>query len=64
MALLRLDPENAAASVALRIQLIEQSKAYIREVVKRYDGLRQFEDELERLGVAAAVIVLTEPTAH
>lgn len=54
-ATLRLDPENAAASVARRVETILQCMGYVREVVVRYDGLKAFENELARLGVSEPV---------
>ena len=51
MAELRLVPDEAAASIAARLKVIEQCKAMIRETVKRYDGLKAFEDQLAAHGV-------------
>jgi hypothetical protein len=55
MAELRLVPEQAAASIAARIKTIENCKAMIRETVKRYDGLKAFEDHLAAHGAKDAV---------
>lgn len=52
---LRLDPDNAAQSIKVRIDRIEQDKAYVRETVARYDGLNAFEAKLVELGIADAV---------
>lgn len=52
---LRLVPDQAAASIAARVKVIENCKAMICETVKRYDGLKAFEDQLARLGVKDAV---------
>jgi hypothetical protein len=52
---LRLVPDQAAASIAARIKTIENCKAMIRETVKRYDGLKAFEDHLAAHGVKDAV---------
>lgn len=55
MAELRLVPDQAAASIAARINTIQQCKVMIRETVKRYDGLKAFEDHLSVHGVKEAV---------
>jgi hypothetical protein len=52
---LRLVPDQAAASIAARVKVIENCKTMIRETVKRYDGLKAFEDQLAGLGVKDAV---------
>lgn len=52
---LRLVPDQAAASIAARIKVIENCKAMIRETVKRYGGLKAFEDQLGKAGVKDAV---------
>lgn len=51
---LRLDPDNAARSIKVRLDTIQQCEAYIRETVTRYDGLRAFEAKLADLGIADA----------
>lgn len=55
MAELRLVPDQAAASIAARLKVIEQCKAMIRDTVKRYDGLKAFEDQLAGHDVKEAV---------
>ncbi len=50
-----LVPEEAAASIAVRIKQIQQAEAYVRDVVSRYDGLKSFEAELAKHGVSEAV---------
>lgn len=52
---LRLVPDQAAASIAARVKVIEQCKVMISETVKRYDGLKVFEDQLAQLGAKDAV---------
>jgi hypothetical protein len=52
---LRLDPDNAAKSIAARLKTIEQCETYIRETVARYDGLKSFEKGLEALGATDRV---------
>ena len=55
---LTLVPDEAAASIAARVDVIKKCEAYIRDVVGRYDGLRSFEVELQRLGVSEAVLAI------
>lgn len=57
---LRLVPVEAAASIAARIKTIQQCEAYIRETVKRYDGLKAFESELVKHSVSEAVLEITK----
>lgn len=52
---LKLDPDNAAKSIARRIETIEKAEDYVRETYRRYAGLRTFESRLEELGVAVRV---------
>lgn len=52
---LALDPENAAASIAVRIATIKTSEAYVRETMARYDGLKSLDALLEKAGVAEDV---------
>lgn len=59
---LRLEPESAALSIKRRIEQIEQAKAYIRETVARYDGLKSFETELDKHGITDAVAAVTGET--
>lgn len=59
MTSLRLDPENAAASIANRCRTIGQCIAYIRATAERYDGLKAFDAELEKHGVKAYVDSIT-----
>jgi hypothetical protein len=58
MAMLTLVPDEAALSVKRRVETIAQAKAYIREVVARYDGLNSFENLLADHGVAAEVAAI------
>lgn len=55
MAVLRLDPEAAAQSIAVRVKTIAQNVEWVRDVAARYDGLKAFEAELEKLGILNAV---------
>lgn len=55
---LTLVPDEAAASIAVRVQQIKLAEAYIKEVVGRYDGLRSFEAELQKLGISADVLAI------
>lgn len=55
---LTLVPDEAAASIAARIKTIHQCEQYIRETVKRYDGLKAFEAELEKHGVSDGVTAI------
>ena len=55
MAALRLDPENAAASIAVRIKTIAQCEDYIRATVARYDGLKAFHELMAAHKIADAV---------
>lgn len=50
-----LVPNEAAASVAAKIKTIQQCEAIIKSIVARYDGLKAFDAELEKLGVLNAV---------
>jgi hypothetical protein len=52
---LRLDPANAALSIRVRVRQIAEAEKYVRETVARYDGLRSFHAELERMGIAEEV---------
>lgn len=56
---LTLVPDEAAASIEMRIKLIEQCERFVRETVIRYDGLKAFEAELEKRGIAAKVKTIT-----
>ena len=53
---LTLVPEEAAASIAQRVKLIKSCEVYIKDVVGRYDGLKAFEAELAKHGVAKDVL--------
>lgn len=53
--MITLDPVNAIKSIQVRLERIEKDKAYIREVVARYDGLKSFEDPLKEAGQWAAI---------
>ncbi len=59
MAVLSLDPENAALSIQRRLETIAACQTYIRGVVIRYDGLGLFNAELEKLGIKDAVDAMT-----
>lgn len=52
---LKLVPNLAAESIAVRIATIASCEKYIRETVARYEGLKIFEAELAKLGVSEAV---------
>ena len=52
---LTLVPEEAAQSIAARIQTLEACEKFVRETVSRYDGLKAFEAELAKHGVAEKV---------
>ena len=54
MALLNLDPENAALSIARRLESIEQCERYVMETMKRYDDLKSFNAELGKHGPKVA----------
>lgn len=56
---LTLVPDEAAASIEMRIKLIEQCERFVRETVIRYDGLKAFEAELEKRGIATKVKTIT-----
>lgn len=55
MANLSLDPENAAKSLAARVQTIMDCEDYIKEVMARYDGLKSLQTLLEQAGVASKI---------
>lgn len=55
MANLSLDPENAAKSLAARVQTITDCEDYIKEVMARYDGLKSLQTLLEQAGVASKI---------
>jgi len=55
---LTLVPDEAAASIAQRVALLETCEKYIRETVARYDGLKAFEAELAKRGVAEKVAAI------
>lgn len=55
---LKLVPDEAADSIAARLKTIEQCESIIRATVQRYDGLRAFEAELVRRGIAEKVSAL------
>jgi hypothetical protein len=55
MANLSLDPENAAASIAARIETIRKCEQYIKETMVRYDGLKSLQNLLEISGIASKV---------
>lgn len=50
-----LVPEQAAASVAARVKTVVSCEAWIKDVVKRYDGLKTFEAELQKHGALDVV---------
>ena len=52
---LLLVPEEAAASIEARVKTIAQCKAYVRETMKRYEGLKALDAELEKRGILKAV---------
>ncbi len=52
MANLSLDPENAAASLASRVETIRKCEQYIKETMARYDGLKTLQSLLEEAGIA------------
>ncbi len=55
MANLSLDPENAAASLAARVETIRKCEQYIKETMSRYDGLKSLQDLLEQAGIASKI---------
>lgn len=55
---LKLVPEEAAASIAVRVRQIQQAEQYIKDVVGRYDGLKSFEASLAKHGVGEAVAAI------
>ena len=55
MANLSLDPENAANSIAARVETIRKCEAYIKETMARYDGLKSLETLLAQAGIALKV---------
>lgn len=55
---MKLVPNEAAASIAARLKTIERCEEIIRETATRYDGLKAFEAELSKLGVAEKVAAL------
>ena len=57
---LSLDPENAAASIAARVETIRKCEAYIKDIMGRYDGLKSLETLLVEAGVAAKVRAVCE----
>jgi hypothetical protein len=62
--ILRLDPDNAAKSILVRLGVIKQHEDYIRKTMARYDGLRSFETQLEAAGVAEDVrAIVSKPEA-
>lgn len=60
MANLSLDPENAAASLASRVETIRKCEQYIRETMARYDGLRSLQTLLQQAGIADEVAAICE----
>ena len=58
MANFSLDPENAALSIAARVETIKKCETYIRETMKRYDGLRALETLLAQQKVAEKVATI------
>lgn len=55
MANLSLDPENAAKSIASRVETIRKCEDYIKETMARYDGLKSLQDLLTQAGIASKV---------
>lgn len=58
-----LVPEEAVASILVRINNIARDKSYVREVAERYDGLKSFEDGLDKLGVLEEVNKIRKDSA-
>ncbi len=57
---LSLDPENAAASIAARVETIRKCEDYIKDVMGRYDGLKSLDVLLAEAGVADKVRAICE----
>lgn len=53
--ILKLDPENALNSIAVRLARIASDEAYVREVYARYEGLKTFEMALAERGLVSRV---------
>lgn len=58
MATITLDPENAAPSIARRVNQIIELEKQIKEIVTRYDGLNALDAKLTELGVKTFVDAL------
>lgn len=54
----KLVPAEAAASVAARVRTLQQCEKAVREVAARYQGVKDFDAELKKLGVGAAVAAI------
>lgn len=54
-ATVKLDPQNAAKSLAVRVRNLIQAEAYIRDTYPRYAGLKTFEAELDKIGIGKVV---------
>jgi hypothetical protein len=52
---LKLDPDNAAKSLVLRIRQIETAKEYIRQTYGRYEGLKSLDRALDAEGVLSEI---------
>lgn len=57
-AVLKLEPESAALSIATKLGTMQQLRTAIKETVIRYDGLKSFDAELEKHGVKDEVAKL------
>lgn len=55
-----LVPEQAAASVAAKVKTMQQCEAIIKGIASRYEGLKQFDAELDKRGVLIAVRQLSK----
>lgn len=58
MATLNLAPDDAAPSVARRVNQIIELEKQVKDIVARYDGLNAFETKLSELGVKEFVDAL------
>jgi hypothetical protein len=58
MANLSLDPENAAGSIASRIETIRKCELYIKETMARYDGLKSLQTLLDQAGITDKVAAI------
>lgn len=61
---LRLEPDSAAKSIGVRLETIRQCEQYIRETMRRYDGLRAFETRLSQMGIAEQVHAIADKEAE